>query len=155
MPNQLGRPGVSLGAAGLRVTVSLLLCLPPWARVSAFLPWCLHSALPQPALPPPLSLPPFSPLSEVPVSLSSLLSSLLALPRELQASFLGERVQCKEPSPAVVFFIEQNRNGWSRGNSLGGSGESRDVRAERGRKSGVWRDLVPSESCRCESKASL
>lgn len=34
------------------------------------------------------------------------------------------------------------------------------MRVERGResgrrKSGVWRDLVPSESCRCESKASL
>ena len=64
------------------------------------------------------------------------------------------------PSLAVVFFIERERGWLGRGREPEGGWESKDVRAEREREGGrrksrVCRDLVPSESCRCESKASL
>lgn len=173
--HQLGRRGTSLlAASGLRVLnllLSLPLCLCCGQPGSLSFSPVLVLILPAPAS----SFLPSPPRSNLP---SSLLPCLLY--QKCKSPFLLSFPLCwpspencnplfsvresngqEGPSLAVVFFIEQEGDGWgSGGEALGGGWESEDVRAERGRESGrrnsrVWRDLVPSESCRCESKSSL
>lgn len=128
------------------------------ASVSKFLSFLSVLTVPASALPyHPPSLPHFLP------SLSSflyqkckspyLLSSPLCWPcqEDCNPLFLARGSCCT----FLTTRQEWLGSGWWGRTMRMGEEQRHAVRAERGKKSGEWRDLVPSESCRCESKASL